>query len=345
VATGGSGSYTYAVTSGALPTGLTLSAAGAISGTPTATGTFTFVVTATDTNSSCTGASATLSIAIAPAVIGDTYSNLVNNTQAVITGGTTTSPTTPFVPLTGSIIGNDLPSGGVAAVAGTVATTQSGSVTIAADGTFIYTPPVTATALTTDSFTYTISSNTGATGTPTTASGTVTLNLAGRVWYVKNNVANGNGQSQSPFNSTSNFTNGARATPDKPSDIIFIFNGDGTTTNYTSGITLLANEQLIGEGVALVVNAVTLKAAGTKPQITNTAAFSDAVTLSDGNTVSGFTISNATGEAVFGNAIAGLTLDTARSQTTPAAASCSCPAPVRSTSTATSPSRTTAALK
>jgi hypothetical protein len=169
------------------------------------------------------------------------------------------------------------------AVAGTFATTQGGSVTIAADGSFLYTPPVTVNALATDTFTYTISSNTGGTGTPTTANGLVTLNLANRVWYVRNNAAGGgDGRSHSPFNSTSNFTNGARATPDKPSDIIFVHRGDGTTTNLTSGVVLLDNEQLIGEGVALVVNTHTLVVAGLQPQLTNSTAASDAVTLGNG---------------------------------------------------------------
>jgi hypothetical protein len=48
-ASGGTGPYTYAITSGAQPTGLNLSAGGLLSGTPTATGTFTFTVKATDT--------------------------------------------------------------------------------------------------------------------------------------------------------------------------------------------------------------------------------------------------------------------------------------------------------
>jgi hypothetical protein len=50
VATGGTGTYTWALNSGSgpLPTGLTLSAAGVLSGTPTATGTFNFTVKATD---------------------------------------------------------------------------------------------------------------------------------------------------------------------------------------------------------------------------------------------------------------------------------------------------------
>lgn len=47
-ATGGTGSYSWAVTSGALPTGLSLgTSTGTISGTPTANGTFTFTVRAT----------------------------------------------------------------------------------------------------------------------------------------------------------------------------------------------------------------------------------------------------------------------------------------------------------
>ena len=54
-ASGGTAPYTYAVTAGALPTGLTLSSAGVVSGTPTTTGNFSFTVTATD-RSTGTGA-------------------------------------------------------------------------------------------------------------------------------------------------------------------------------------------------------------------------------------------------------------------------------------------------
>lgn len=53
-ASGGSGPYTYAVTGGSLPPGLTLSPGGVISGTTTQGGTFNFTVTTTDANG-CTG--------------------------------------------------------------------------------------------------------------------------------------------------------------------------------------------------------------------------------------------------------------------------------------------------
>jgi len=45
---GGTAPYTYVVTAGTLPPGLTLTSAGVLSGTPTAFGTFTFTVTSTD---------------------------------------------------------------------------------------------------------------------------------------------------------------------------------------------------------------------------------------------------------------------------------------------------------
>lgn len=52
---GGTAPYTFTVSSGALPTGLTLNGTtGAIAGTPTAAGTFTFSITATDANG-CSG--------------------------------------------------------------------------------------------------------------------------------------------------------------------------------------------------------------------------------------------------------------------------------------------------
>jgi Putative Ig domain len=54
-ATGGAGTLTWTKTSGSLPAGLSLSAAGVISGTPTAIGTSTFTVTVTDSSTATQG--------------------------------------------------------------------------------------------------------------------------------------------------------------------------------------------------------------------------------------------------------------------------------------------------
>ena len=61
---GGTGPYTFAVTGGALPAGLTLTSGGAFSGAPTATGAFSFTVTVTDTGDSNKTASKTFSLTV-----------------------------------------------------------------------------------------------------------------------------------------------------------------------------------------------------------------------------------------------------------------------------------------
>lgn len=93
-ATGGNAPYTFTLSSGALPSGLTLdSMTGIISGTPSAAGTFTFTVTATDVNG-CPGSRAYTIIitnpgcpvitvnpaTLPPGIIGTPYSQTVSAT-------------------------------------------------------------------------------------------------------------------------------------------------------------------------------------------------------------------------------------------------------------------------
>jgi hypothetical protein len=85
-ATGGTAAYTYAVTAGTLPAGLTLSTAGVLSGTPTTAGTSIVTIRATDTYG-CTG-SASVTIIIRGLIIGDMIFNDANN-NGLLDGGET----------------------------------------------------------------------------------------------------------------------------------------------------------------------------------------------------------------------------------------------------------------
>jgi hypothetical protein len=288
---GGNPPITWSATG--LPTGLTINpATGDVTGTPTVTGTFNVTITASDVGA-CMG-SKMQTVTVAPQAMNDSYAGLVDNTQFVITGGTTASPGTPFVGSTIKLTDNDQPSGSVSATAGTFATSAGGSVTIASDGTFVYTPKANpgAAATTSDSFTYTAVSN-GVTSAPAT----VTLTLAERVWYVLNTAGGGNGQSQAPFNLLSDGIAASTA-----NDTIFVYQGDGTTTNLATASTLKPGQHFLGQGVALVVNSNTLVPAGGFPLIGN------AVTLANGVVVDGIDLATGTNSGVVGTSATGFTV-------------------------------------
>ncbi|WP_160861951.1 putative Ig domain-containing protein [Shinella kummerowiae] len=149
-ATNGTAPYSYAVTGGVLPSGLTLSAAGEVSGTPDTDGAYGFDVTATDTYGATGTASYSLTVGVqAPVANAVTLTVAANaSAQAVtldITGGAATSVA--------------------------VATAASHG-TATASGTAIhYTPAAGYSG--TDSFTYT-ATNTAGTSSPATVTVTVT---------------------------------------------------------------------------------------------------------------------------------------------------------------------------
>jgi hypothetical protein len=76
-ASGGSGTYTYAVTAGSTPTGLSISTGGVLSGTPTVAGSFGFTVTATDAFGS-SGSQAYTLVIVAPAVTSVTWTGTIS---------------------------------------------------------------------------------------------------------------------------------------------------------------------------------------------------------------------------------------------------------------------------
>jgi hypothetical protein len=108
-ATGGTTPYTWTPTTGTLPTGLTLSSSGTISGTPTAAGTYTFTVQATDSAAPNRTSSATFTVQIQPpltittSTIADTTVGATYSALFAATGGNT-----PYI---WSITSGTLPNG------------------------------------------------------------------------------------------------------------------------------------------------------------------------------------------------------------------------------------------
>lgn len=101
------GSYNYAVSSGALPTGLTLNAAtGALTGTPTTTGAFTFIVTAS--TGSCAG-TRTYTVTIACPSVSFTTASLPAGQAGVAYSQTLN--VTPVGSYTFSLVAGSLPTG------------------------------------------------------------------------------------------------------------------------------------------------------------------------------------------------------------------------------------------
>lgn len=72
-AVNGTSPYTFAITSGSLPAGLSMSSGGVITGTPTTAATSTFTVTVTDANSYTGSQSFSITIAAAASGGGGSY--------------------------------------------------------------------------------------------------------------------------------------------------------------------------------------------------------------------------------------------------------------------------------
>ena len=123
-ASGGTAPYTFAVTAGALPAGLALSAAGALSGTPTAAGAYSFTVTATDAGANTgtrayTGAigSAAAGLTISPATLPGMTVGVPFSQAITATGGT--------APYTFAVTAGALPAGLTLTAAGLLSGTPT----------------------------------------------------------------------------------------------------------------------------------------------------------------------------------------------------------------------------
>jgi uncharacterized protein YhjY with autotransporter beta-barrel domain len=107
-ASGGAGPYTFAVTSGALPAGLTLASDGTISGTPSGGGSSTFTIQATDSANDTGSRSYTVNIGTNSLTVNP--ANLPNGTQGT-PYGQTVSASNGTGPYTFAVTAGALPAG------------------------------------------------------------------------------------------------------------------------------------------------------------------------------------------------------------------------------------------
>ncbi|WP_425526275.1 putative Ig domain-containing protein [Xanthomonas hortorum] len=111
-ASGGTAPYSFAVTAGALPAGLTLSAAGVLSGTPTASGTFNFTATATDSGSpTLTSGSRAYALTVAGATVTLPATTLPNGTTGQAYSSALNPATGGIAPYTYAVTAGALPTG------------------------------------------------------------------------------------------------------------------------------------------------------------------------------------------------------------------------------------------
>lgn len=192
--------------------------------------------------------------------------------------------------------------GGLTITAGTFATTGGGTIMIAADGSFMYTPPPGLTGGATDTYAYTLNDgNPVGLPVPLTDMGTVTFTLNNLIWFIDNSsmAATSDGRLTSPFKTLADFNAGSAAA----GEVIYL---EETGTNYTGGIVLQNNERLFGEGhtgAANLANVLPFSLApnskalpsinGLRPVITNLSG--DGVTLAMNNNLRGFDIGACTG--------------------------------------------------
>ncbi|MEA2154406.1 MAG: hypothetical protein QOE11_546, partial [Solirubrobacteraceae bacterium] len=213
---------------------------------------------------------------------------------------TDTSPGTdrPHKTISGDIIAGDTdPENATLTVQpGTFATNDGGSVTLQADGDFTFEPAASTSCTdTSDFFDYTIQDNASPNGTD---QGRVAIAIAGCVYYVDNNDAQGNqGTSEKPFDTLAQ-AQAASGTGNS----IYVYRGDGTTAGQTAGIDLKLNQKLIGEAGTLTIGSDTLNSAdpAKRPAITTTAA--NVVNLAAGNTLQGLRLDPRGGGGISGGA-------------------------------------------
>ena len=136
------------------------------------------------------------------------------------------------------------------------ATAQAGTVTVQSNGSFTYNPPLGFEG--TDTFKYRAADVNGF-----TAITTVTITIAGMIWYINNNAgacpgAPCNGRLSHPFQTLAAFqavNNGTGSNP-AAGDSIFLFESS-PAHDYVGPVTLLNNQKFIGQDATASLASIT----------------------------------------------------------------------------------------
>ncbi len=166
-AVGGAQPYTFALTSGSLPPGLSLSTAGVISGTPVSVGTANFTVTVRDTQSKSASQTYTLTV-LAPAALTITTATLLSGVAGSPYLQTVTA-TGGAAPYSFTLASGTLPGGLTLSSGGTI----SGTPVASGNFTFIIRVADTTQASATKSFTITVAAGNAAIATSSLPDATV----------------------------------------------------------------------------------------------------------------------------------------------------------------------------
>jgi hypothetical protein len=232
----------------------------------------TFVITITHVN-------------VAPTLTTPTIAyNAVGNTQLHVAGGSlpgvaSTTDAASAITKSGPV-DTDGPSA-VTVVVASGSSTSGGNFSLLANGSFTYVPP--AGFVGTDTFPFSVTD--GAANT----SGTVSITVASRVWYIRDvvdadNAAGGDGRSSNAFDSIAAYN----AATTNAGDTIFVFRGNTGTTALSGGFTLKDGQRLYGEGVGLNISSTPTNlviAAGSKPHINNGSGDAVSIPATAGNRI------------------------------------------------------------
>ena len=182
---------------------------------------------------------------------------------------------------------------------------QSGVVQVATNGAFTYHPPAGFAGV--DSFTYEVFDG-GLTDT-----GTVSVTVSNMIWFIDNAAdAGGDGTLAAPFSALVDFVANANVAE---KDIIFVDEGDGTSSGLLFGLGLQDNQQLIGQGVDLASSIGitfpphTLPLPGIAGRPTLGSMVGPGITLASNNIVRGLNVLAANGAGIVGSSVGALTVD------------------------------------